>query len=360
MTDLIKRLEKEALSEMLHYHKKTGRQKVKDLVKRATGRYVSPLDLIFWPTGLLANALTRYYELWEDKEDVLNSLIIYYDRWIDKRMPILCIDDVLSGVGLIDLYKITGIEKYKIAADKMARYLYGLEEKEKDMVGNIPYRAAQKNHFIFVDGIGMMCPFLSKYGAEFNDSHALELAVLQIQNMIKYGMDDKKYLPYHGFVYESKTKYGIIGWGRAMGWLMLGLADTMKFLPHDHREYRSLSETFYKLIDSALVYQKEDGAFAWQLEAVEGPDDSSATAMIALAVLTGLENGFISEDRMDKSLKLVEMAAVYLSTCEKNGKIFSCSGECLGFSQYPQVYHAYPWSLGPGLAVILGVDKYNK
>ena len=49
-------------------------------MKRATGRYVSPLDLIFWPTGLLANALTRYYELWEDKEDVLKALPEKYHK----------------------------------------------------------------------------------------------------------------------------------------------------------------------------------------------------------------------------------------------------------------------------------------
>ena len=94
MTDLIKRLEKEALFEMLHYHEKNGGQKVKDLIKRAAGRYVSPMDVIFWPTGLLANTFTKYYEQWEDKEKVLDALTAYFDRWIEKDMPIFCIDDV--------------------------------------------------------------------------------------------------------------------------------------------------------------------------------------------------------------------------------------------------------------------------
>ena len=41
----------------------------------------------------------------------------------------------------------------------------------------------------------------------------------------------------------------------------------------------------------------------------------------------------------------------------REGKIYDCSGECEGFSQYPQRYGAYPWSLGPGLRFLLMTNK---
>jgi len=60
-------------------------------------------------------------------------------------------------------------------------------------------------------------------------------------------------------------------------------------------------------------------------------------------VNTDMENG--QEKCMEESLEQIEKA---LLKSYKSGKIYDCSGECEGFSQYPQVYGAYPWSLGPG------------
>jgi len=47
-----------------------------------------------------------------------------------------------------------------------------------------------------------------------------------------------------------------------------------------------------------------------------------------------------------------KMESALLTSC-KSGKIHDCSGECEGFSQYPQVYGAYPWSIGPGTRMLL-------
>ena len=58
--EVLQRMEEEAIYEMLHYHEKSGRQKIKDTVKKAAGRYVPPKDLIFWPTAMIANYLTEW------------------------------------------------------------------------------------------------------------------------------------------------------------------------------------------------------------------------------------------------------------------------------------------------------------
>ena len=42
-----------------------------------------------------------------------------------------------------------------------------------------------------------------------------------------------------------------------------------------------------------------------------------------------------------------------LWNCVKEGKIYGCLAECHGFSMYPQVYGAYPWSLGPALSLFV-------
>lgn len=346
----IDRLQQEAVYELLHYYDRSGKQKAKDMVKRAAGRDVLPKDMIFWPTGLLANTLSTNLEKWSDKDSVLTALQSYFDRWIEAGMPLYYMDDVLSGEALLDLYHITGNGKYKAGADRMTDFLYEMQEQSADGSGSLPYRPSQGNYHIYVDGAGMICPFLARYGKEFGDERATELAVRQLANILHYGMDDKMQIPYHGYEYKSRIKYGIIGWGRAAGWLLMGLAGVLVWLPKEHESYPLLAEEYENLVKNVSAYQWEDGDFTWQLETWAGPKDSSATAMIALAVLKGIEAGFLREDIANRVL--VKRAADFLEKSEKDGKIYHCSGECLGFGQYPQIYGAYPWSLAPGLAVL--------
>lgn len=419
--DMLRRMEEEAIYEMLHYHEKSGKQKIKDTVKRAAGRYVAPKDLIFWPTAMIANCLTEWEmgggvflndlllervspvgeKAFSVGEKALSAVKDYFDRWIDAGMPLFYIDDVLAGVSLIDLYAATGEGKYKIGADKMAEYLFRMEKEAADEEGSIPYRPAQKNGYVFADGVGMTGSFLIKYGVSFGDLHSVQLGMRQMHNMFLFGMDEKNGLPYHGFQCGSKVKYGIVGWGRAVGWLIMGLARSMdclkRYLTSEGEKkkrdgilfdvcqsgYEECSRAYRQLFRAVKPYQKGNGAFAWQLGAMEGPEDSSATAMIAYAVLMWMRqeggdsdnnssnnsnngndnsNNKISSNScegLDKRTSdwedakdLVDRAAKYLEGCEKDGKIYRCLAECMGFAEYPQVYGAYPWSLGPGLGVL--------
>lgn len=377
--DRISRMEKEAMHQMLHYHERSSKQIFKDAAKKAAGRYVAPEDLIFWPTGLLANTLGNILASGNvTNGEILSALKEYFDRWIAKGMPILYIDDILCGNALIDLYQATGEEKYLAGIHKMADYLLSAQfvaegkGSRRDGAGSLLYRETQQNGYIFADGIGMVCPFLSRYGAEICKEEdqievktevknkVFDLAALQIVNMLTYGMDDGKFLPYHGYEYKSMKKYGIIGWGRAVGWLLMGMAGTLSYLPKEHKEFDRIKKAFLKLIDVVISYQKENGAFCWQLEALEGPEDSSATAMIAQAIIMGKRAEIMSEELTQSNQKeVIERAALFIVECEENGHIAKCSGECKGFAEYPQIYSAYPWSLGPGLAVLLEATEAN-
>ncbi len=365
---MLRRMEQEAIHEMLHYDDRDIKRGIKDMVKKAAGRYVPPKDMIFWPGAMLANSLTEWGKE-SEKRKAVPALKEYFDRWIGAGMPLYFVDDVLAGVSLIDLYLDTKEEKYKAGADRMAAYLYRLEEMEADETGSIPYRPFHGNQHIYADGAGMMGSFLIKYGAVFHSAHGIESGWRQMRNMLLFGMDEKTGLPYHGFQYENKIKYGIIGWGRAVGWLLMGLSRGLCCIRGSLREedgqekrekewesacrtaYGEMEASYRRLMETAGAYQKENGAFPWQLGAEEGPEDSSATAMIAYAAA-------MEAQRKDKQTqweigrRLAEQAAGYLAGQEKDGRIYSCLAECKGFSEYPQYYGAYPWSLGPGLGVL--------
>lgn len=347
---LLQELLKEVEYELFHYPFTSRRQNVKYIVKRLLKPVGTPKkDSFFWPHAMLALALES-----AGNTEVLKK---YYDLWIEKDIPVYNLDNVMNGYSLLYVYKQTKEKKY----EEVAHRLYGYICNYKREMGNtLPYRRQHPKH-VYVDAVGMIVPFLCRYGKEFEKKEAIDLGTDYLLDFLKYGMDEKTGLPYHGYDLETKVKYGVIGWGRAVGWLMLGMADSMEYISNGEKKV-VLQKFFWELTDACVGYLRKDGYFSWQLTALEGPKDTSATAMVGYAVqkairVSGIENqltcsGQKSANSVEYQHLVAQTKMAILSSC-KNGNIYDCSGECEGFSQYPQVYGAYPWSLGVGVRLLL-------
>lgn len=372
-----------ACKELMTYGVWDGKTRLKRRIRKYILRRETAVeDMIFWSTGLLAHGLwqcreelqntveesdsrEQYESSRQDRrklaDGIEDALAAYFTRWKKKGMPIYYLDDLLAGETILSVFeeirereKDTDSESHgkeacmgftreqcMTALDKIASYAYRYPRNE---TGSFPYRANQKNGYVFVDGIGLACPFLYRYGTVFEKQEYLELAVKQIVNFLAYGMDTATGLPYHGYDMTDDCKYGIIGWGRAAGWLLRGMTACVR------SEYgrERLMEPYIALINVVLSYQRKDGYFSWQLQALEGPADTSATGMICAALKQGIELGILTEDNYSQALQAGRSA---IEKSVKDGRVYQCSGECLGFAQYPQRYGAYPWALGPALEV---------
>lgn len=359
-----------ACKDLLQYGVFDLRAKCSYLIKKFfLHRKVAGEDLIFWPTALLAAGLWHCRgelaakgtagETGASQEEELmagtieSALTAYYSRWFKNDMPIVVVDDLLAGETLLNVYlEIQGgssalfgslpVPKIRTALDRLAAFAV---EHPKDGAGSLIYRPVYGEKTVFVDSIGLACPFLYRYGEIFGKQEYRELALRQIVNYLSYGMDSAAGLPYHGYDSSDGCKYGIIGWGRAVGWLLRGMMGCMSSTYGGER----LSERCIALVDASLVYQRQDGYFSWQLGALEGPADTSATGMICAALGQGIDSGILVGENYRNALQEGRRA---LEKSVKNGFVYNCSGECEGFSCYPQRYGTYPWSLGPALEVL--------
>lgn len=384
-----------ACNDLLQYGVFDAKARIKYLVKRyLLRRRTAGGDLIFWPTGLLAAGLWHCrgeFLANEEAEDaaqrasagtldfadradsvdckkskaakeaeedacrmsglIERSLAAYYERWRKKGMPLFVIDDLLAGETLLDAYAETertgsesclGLTK-RMLCEMLNRMADFAAKADCDRAGSILYRPGQGNSYIFVDTIGLCCPFLYRYGDLFGKPEFRELALKQITNFLAYGMDAATGLPYHGYdLSDGGCKYGIIGWGRAVGWLLRGMTGCMT---SDYGRER-VSAPYRALIDKALTFVRPDGYVSWQLAALDGPVDTSAVGMLCAAVKTGLALGVLAGETYENALSAGRGA---LERSVRNGRVNDCSGECEGFSCYPQRYGAYPWALGPAL-----------
>lgn len=343
---------REASYELMNYPNRNIKYRIKNLLKKILKRGYMPKDYINWPNGLLALGILQY-ALKNNDNEAWECLRNYFDRWIDKGARLYFIDDALSGEVLIALYEKTGDEKYRPYIDSIYDYI---KKTIKDEEGTLVYRPSLNNKHILADMLGMVCPFLCSYGQRFGVLEASELAYLQIDNFLKNALDSESGLPYHGYDKSKGLSYGIIGWGRAVGWIMMGMSGLLYYCSEDGlplSKVNDIREKFNLLTRNVLNLQHEYGGFSWQLSALKDHCDTSATAMILSSIVRAYSAEGISAEMKEmyenEFLPEIRKGYDYICGYVSDGKVFDCEAECLGFGMYPQVYGSYPWSLGSAL-----------
>ena len=156
----INALQEQAARTLFTWPELTGKDRVKRAVRKyVLGQRTAPHDRYFWPNALLAEGLSQIQKGVRDSknEEILSR---YFDRWIRKGVPLYYVDNAANGTALLDLYENTGQKKYLEAASKIAAFL---KEHKKDEQGNLLYRIRDEAD-IYADTVGMVSPFLCRYG----------------------------------------------------------------------------------------------------------------------------------------------------------------------------------------------------
>ena len=342
---IIQELADEAVRELFAYREANRKGQLKELAKKALGRGSHRRDDIFWPAGLLMLGLMESGRIQEIEQ--------YLQTWLNQKTRAVYVDDAVAGYVFLHLYEKTARLEYKEAADAIAAFLLNAR---RDKVGSIIYNQERTKNYIFADGAGQTSLFLARYGAIFEKKEAADLARTQIINFLQYGMDAFTGLPYHGYDAETGIKYGIVGWGRAVGWLMMGIAGYCEAFPEDGE----MAQVFTSMTRHVLQYWRKDHLFSWQLPALDGPVDTSAAGMILWSVRAAKVDaadvystrtravGEYDPERDDFAADTAAALRAYIN----GGKVYGASAECIDFSMYRQQYGNFPWGQGAVLAFL--------
>lgn len=194
----------------------------------------------------------------------------------------------------------------------------------------------------------MVCPFLTKYGVLFNCQPAVALATKQLREFIDKGISSDSDLPYHGYSYIPEKNLGGDGWGRGLGWFLLGIIGVLEFLPRNDVNYQFFLSFYRSLIEQVFNKQGKSGAFSVQLLDEGSTPDSGATGMIAYACAKGVELNLIDKTYLERCAKAFEFI---LSVTDEEGRVQECSGEALGANNYSNKKGWYPWGQGPSVSL---------
>lgn len=212
----------------------------------------------------------------------------------------------------------------------------------------IPYRKFNQN-LSLIDNLGMICPFLCFYGKKNNKYDIVEWSIMQFDDFFNNCYDKKTGLLYHGYNIKTKEKLGILGWGRAMAWILLGLSESIITLKNEKKYLDLLLPKYNLLINNIRNYIKPDGGLGWILSNENEHLDTSATSIILLTLLMLKKEAIIKEEYND----LIQSLYKCLNDNIVKGKVINCSAECKGLGVYPQKYGSYSWSVGPTLACVI-------
>lgn len=403
----------------------TPRQAAKDVIKKAMGRSVRSNDPLFWPAGLMTLGLVEMLELIgttdesgdksgfgdcsQLEQDIKKAIDAHISLWKDKDGRIRHVDDALFGYALMRLSKLYNDEHYKLIADKIGDFL---KDAPKDIAGSIIYNSGKSGN-IFADGIGQVTLFLASHVYEkmkadetsytggfetdvhyYNENNYLSemgMLYLYLMNYYLYGRDERSELIYHGYslkdepakeaaaggavsegegheVYKlphklnKSEKKGILGWGRAEGWLLMGLSEAallekeLKKKDKSGGKWASYSVIpwYMDKVKALLEYQRPDGGWSWQIQAVEGHIDMSATGMIAYSIAKGYKEGLLTDPQVAEALKKSRDCMLEYSV---GGKVTDALSSCDDFAVHYQTYGHYPWGQGSVLAALALIQQ---
>lgn len=283
-----------------------------------------------WQEASLLLGLNKAYQKNENpkiKYEILkfvNSKIDKQGNWIvePKEVDTALLAFAISEIPFLD-------REIKPALD----FIYNLIVSKIGKDTTVMYRNTTHN-YRYVDTIGFICPFLTKYGIEFQKEEAIDLAVFQIKNFEKYGMLENK-ISCHAYEVNTKNPLGIFGWGRGLAWFIIGTLETFKILPEKHLEKKYLQNLLQLIAETLIKFQRKDGSFAWNLLDEHSRSDSSATAVFAW---------FFKEmnlkNEAQKSLQYLQ------SVTQRSGAIDFSQGDTKTMGVYSQKFEILPFTQG--------------
>jgi len=248
-----------------------------------------------------ATADRRYYDYLKKGVDAFvnpDGTIKTYSR--DQ----LSLDLVRMGTAVMTMYRATGDQKYKKAADLLRSQL---KDQPRTNEGGFWHKKIYP-YQMWLDGLYMGEPFYAEYSQTFGENNWDDIAN-QFIWMEKHSRDDKTGLLYHAWDESKKmgwadktTGRAPMFWGRAMGWYAMALVDVLDYFPKDHPKRSELISILNREMTAVQKVQDKKSGLWWLILDMPGKEknylEASASCMFTYALAKGVRMGYLSPSFM--------------------------------------------------------------
>ncbi|HEX5869280.1 MAG TPA: glycoside hydrolase family 88 protein [Longimicrobium sp.] len=210
------------------------------------------------------------------------------------------IDEVSQGRLLFGMYERTADERYRRAADLLRQQL---RQHPRTPEGGFWHKQIYPQQ-MWLDGLYMGQPFFAEYAATFGEPAAFDDIAKQFLLVARHTRDARTGLMYHAWDHakaqpwaDSATGLSPHFWGRAMGWYVMGVVETLEHFPADHPDRPAIIQTLRDAAEGIARVQDPVTGLWWNV--MDQPNragnylEASASSMFAYALARGARLGYI-------------------------------------------------------------------
>ena len=275
-----------------------------------------------WPDGRFSSAHAKWnYELGmllEGMDSVwLNTVDRRYFNYIKKsvdqfvipdgaiptyRKDIKELDSILLGRQLLLLYGVTQEKRYLTAATLLNDQF---ADQPRTASGGYWHKLRYPNQ-MWLDGLYMAEPFRAEYARLSHHPEEFSDIARQFALIEEHARDAKTGLIYHGWDESKQQRWadkqtGLSPefWGRAMGWYMMALVDTLSYYPDGDPGKQQLIGYLQRDAAAVVKYQDQKSGLWYEVLDKAGAKgnyvESSASCMFVYALAKGMRRGYLPE-----------------------------------------------------------------
>jgi len=211
------------------------------------------------------------------------------------------LDHVNNGKLVLLLYRVSGKEKYKKAADLLRSQL---KTHPRTKEGGFWHKKVYP-YQMWLDGLYMGGPFYAEYAMLFEES-AFDDIANQFIRMEKHARDAKTGLLYHAWDESKEQKWANketgtspLFWARAMGWYSDAIVDALDYFPATHPKRQALIAILNRLVNALEKFQDKETGLWYDVMNYNGPGkeknyfEASAACQFTYAIAKGVRKGYL-------------------------------------------------------------------
>ncbi|HEU0301625.1 MAG TPA: glycoside hydrolase family 88 protein [Longimicrobium sp.] len=259
--------------------------------------------------GVVLGAIERVAVATDDRA-MLEYVTANMKRWITPEGDITGyqldeynIDQVSQGRLLFGMLRRTGNPQYRYAADLLREQL---RTHPRTPEGGFWHKQIYPQQ-MWLDGLYMGQPFFAEYATTFGEPAAFDDIAKQFLLVARHTRDPRTGLMYHAWDYakaqpwaDSATGVSRHFWGRAMGWYMMGVVETLDHFPADHPDRAAVIQTLRDAAEAVARMQDPVTGLWWNL--LDHPNragnylEASASSMFAFSLAKAARLGYVDPE----------------------------------------------------------------
>ncbi len=245
------------------------------------------------------------------------------------------------------------------------RYVDYISEGQFRLTDGTLARNRPQDNTIWLDDMFMGVPALAQMGKYTGDWKYFNDAANQIKLFSERMFNFEKGLFMHGWVQEMEI-HPQFHWGRANGWAIMAIVETLEVLPEDHPQRPYILNILKKHAEGLARLQDGTGFWHQLVDQKNTYLETSATAIYAYSIAKSINNGWLDAKAYGPMVCLA-WNAVATKVNEKGQVEGTCVGTGMGFDPAFYYYrpvnvfaaHGYGPVLLAGAEIIELIEKYD-